>query len=83
MASGLHQELAGEIVTQEGVVMMVGAPDTGKSTLSKMVLKEALAQGKTVAYIDGDLAQSIVGPPTCIGLRMLGSEADLCCCVSA
>ncbi|HDH03296.1 MAG TPA: hypothetical protein ENH15_03525 [Actinobacteria bacterium] len=33
--------------------------------------------GLSVAYVDADIAQTTVGPPTCVGLRRLSSEADL------
>ena len=77
MTAGIPLELAEELVSDGGIVMMVGAPDTGKSTVSKMMIQTALAQGRTVAYVDGDLAQTTVGPPACIGLRWLRSSEDL------
>jgi len=59
------------------VVMLVGASDTGKSTYAKAVASAALAGGRTVAYVDADVAVDTVAPPACTGLRLLGSEADL------
>ena len=57
--------------------MMIGAPDTGKTTMSMTLITEALAKGRTVAYVDGDLGQTTVGPPTCVGLKWLRSPDEL------
>ena len=57
--------------------MMIGAPDTGKSTTSIQIIEKAVALGKTVAYVDADLGQTTVGPPTCIGLRWVRDAPDL------
>ena len=66
-----------EAIDRGGVVMLIGAPDTGKSTLSRMILQAGVAAGKTVAYVDGDLGQTTVGPPTCIGLKWVRSNDDI------
>ena len=63
--------------------MMIGAPDTGKTTFSRMVIGSALALGRTVAYVDSDLAHPTVGPPTCVGLKWLRSTDDLATMASA
>ena len=76
MADTPHEDLAETLAETGGVVMMIGAPDTGKSTMSKLLIRAALAKGKTVAYVDGDLGQTTVGPPVCIGLRIIRSAAD-------
>lgn len=75
--SDTFQALIERIVDAGGVVMLMGAPDTGKSTLARQILNAALGQGLTVGYVDSDIAQTTVGPPTCIGLRVLRSPADL------
>lgn len=64
-------------IQRGGVVMLIGAPDTGKSTLARMILEASAAAGQTVAYVDGDLGQTTVGPPTCVGLKWIRSRDDL------
>jgi len=75
--AGEHHETAEALANAGGVVMMVGAPDTGKTTMSRLIIDHALRSNKTIAYVDGDLGQTTVGPPTCIGLKWLRSEEDL------
>lgn len=58
-------------------VMLIGTVDTGKSTLARSIASAALARGRTVAYVDADIGNSTVGPPTCVGMRILRTEDDL------
>ncbi len=77
MADPIHIDLAERLASVGGVVMMVGGPDTGKTTFSRVLAGAALKLGRSVAYIDSDLAITSVGPPTCIGLKWLHSDKDL------
>lgn len=52
------------------LVMLIGATDTGKTTLCSLIAGEALAAGRRVAVVDGDVGQSEIGPPGCISLGM-------------
>ena len=73
----LHAQLSQEVAVTVGVVMLVGSPDTGKTTLAHQIMADAVAAGRTVAYVDADVGQSTVGPPTCVGLRWINSAEDL------
>jgi polynucleotide 5'-hydroxyl-kinase GRC3/NOL9 len=64
-------------VEQGGVIMLIGAPDTGKTTLARQLLAAGVAAGRTSAYIDADVGQTMVGPPACVGLRWVRSSDDL------
>lgn len=57
--------------------MLIGGPDTGKSTLAKMMMQAGVQAGMTVAYVDGDLAQTTVGPPACVGLKWVRTLDDI------
>jgi len=50
--------------------MVLGAPDTGKSTLSRYLIYRAMAVGQQVAFVDLDLGQSHLGPPASLGLGL-------------
>ncbi|NIO03703.1 MAG: hypothetical protein GTN74_03560 [Proteobacteria bacterium] len=58
------ERLESEIQKAKGTVMVIGAPDTGKTTLTRFLVRELCNCGEAVAYIDGDIGQSILGPPT-------------------
>lgn len=73
----LHLELARGLAAAGGVVMLVGAPDTGKTTLAHQIMAQGIRAGRTIAYVDADVGQSTVGPPTCVGLRWVHDEGDL------
>ncbi|RLB05304.1 MAG: hypothetical protein DRG50_07435 [Deltaproteobacteria bacterium] len=57
-----------EIATSPGTVLLLGAPDTGKSTLAHFLVYKSTEGGFRTSYIDGDLGQSILGPPTTLGM---------------
>lgn len=64
------KRLVPKIQAMRGTVMILGAPDTGKTTLTRFLLRELSARGEGVAYIDGDIGQSILGPPTTQGMAV-------------
>lgn len=56
----------------EGVVLVVGGNDTGKSTLVRL-LAENLVSSRRIALIDGDIGQTTAGPPTTQTLMIPGN----------
>lgn len=73
----IHDALVDDLVRERGVVMIIGAPDTGKTALARKLLAEALLAGRNVALVDGDVGQTSVGPPACVGLKWVRSQDDL------
>ncbi|MBM4273574.1 MAG: hypothetical protein FJ134_03805 [Deltaproteobacteria bacterium] len=61
---------AREFLTSGGPVMVLGAPDTGKSTLSRYLLYRAFTAGLPAALVDLDLGQSHLGPPAALGMGL-------------
>mgnify|MGYP001772673642 CR=1 FL=1 len=61
------RELA-EAALDAGRVMVIGATDTGKSSLILYIANRALAAGRRPAIVDADVGQTDVGPPGTIGL---------------
>jgi polynucleotide 5'-hydroxyl-kinase GRC3/NOL9 len=66
--------LLSEVQRHPGRVIVCGAPDSGKSTFCWW-LAEALSAAGRVAVVDADVGQSRIGPPACVGWRMLGASA--------
>ncbi|VAW07709.1 hypothetical protein MNBD_ACTINO02-3274 [hydrothermal vent metagenome] len=65
------------MVGETGVVMLIGPRDTGKTTLGRLLIADALDAGLRCALVDADTARSSVGPPACVGLRFVSSSEDL------
>ena len=72
-----HEALVKKAVAEHSVVALVGGLDSGKTTLSRQMMREALGAGRIPAYLDADLGQKSVGPPTTVGLKLIRSEEDL------
>ena len=71
-----HDALAREVADAK-VTMLIGGVDTGKTTLALAAARLAVSAGKTVALVDADIGNSTVGPPACIGLKVIRSADDL------
>ena len=72
-----HDRVVEDAVRAKRTVMLVGGLDVGKTTLARRLLAAALAGGRTGAYLDTDLGQKTVGPPTAVTLKLVRSDADL------
>ncbi len=57
-----------------GTLFLVGATDSGKSTLAALLASEAHAAGRKTAVVDADIGQSSIGPPACIGMAGVHSN---------
>ncbi len=62
-------------------LFLIGATDSGKSTLAAVLANESHAAGRKVAVVDADMGQSSIGPPACVGMalveRQIGSLEEL------
>jgi polynucleotide 5'-hydroxyl-kinase GRC3/NOL9 len=61
---------------EKGIVLLLGATDTGKSTLAKFLILNLCQQGLKVVLVDSDIGQSTLGPPATIGLSVFKSDPD-------
>lgn len=59
-----------------GTVMVIGAPDTGKSTFARYLYQRLRRQSRRVAFLDGDPGQSALGPPATITLALGKGDND-------
>jgi polynucleotide 5'-hydroxyl-kinase GRC3/NOL9 len=64
------EDAARRFLEQGGPVMVLGAPDTGKSTLCRYLVYKTFAGGRPAALVDLDLGQSHLGPPGALGLEL-------------
>jgi polynucleotide 5'-hydroxyl-kinase GRC3/NOL9 len=61
---------------EKGISILLGATDTGKSTLANFLTFNLCQQGLKVALVDADIGQSFLGPPATIGFSVFKSDPD-------
>lgn len=71
-----YESLRERVRDLSSVVMVIGDSETGKTTLARMLLRDAVEHGRSVAYVDGDVAAATVGPIACVGLKIVSSLED-------
>jgi polynucleotide 5'-hydroxyl-kinase GRC3/NOL9 len=67
---------AARIFRQAGIVLVIGVPGSGKSTLSRYLVHCLTHGHRTVALIDCDVGQTHLGPPTTIGMSLYRKPPD-------
>lgn len=72
-----HEALVERAVQSKHTVALIGGLDSGKSTLSRMLLRAAVEAGRPCAYLDADVGQKTIGPPATVTLKMVRTPADL------
>jgi len=72
-----YMAVVDRVASTARVAMLVGGLDSGKSTLGRAIAGAGLEAGRAVAYLDADLGQKVVGPPTVVSLRQLRAPEDL------
>lgn len=71
------ERAAESILTRPGVVVLLGASDSGKTTLGRILTEIWTTAGRTVGLVDGDIGQSSIGPPATIGLAIISPNHPL------
>jgi polynucleotide 5'-hydroxyl-kinase GRC3/NOL9 len=61
---------------EKGIAIILGATDTGKSTLAKFLIFNLCKRGLKVALVDADIGQSFLGPPSTISLSTFKSDPE-------
>jgi polynucleotide 5'-hydroxyl-kinase GRC3/NOL9 len=61
---------------EKGIAIILGATDTGKSTLAKFLIFNLCKRGLMVGLVDADIGQSFLGPPTTIDFAVFKSDPN-------
>jgi polynucleotide 5'-hydroxyl-kinase GRC3/NOL9 len=56
--------------------MIIGAPDTGKSTLARYLFLKTVHHGLVAAFLDADVGQSTLGLPTTLNVTLAAERGD-------
>lgn len=75
-ADTIAQRLLDSGSVGSGVCLVLGASDTGKTTLAASLAKRA-ASSQPATIVDADIGQSHIGPPTTVGWANADSRKDL------
>jgi len=66
-----------DVLQQErGSAILLGATDTGKSTLVQFLIFHLCRRGLKVGLVDSDIGQSLLGPPATIGISLFKSDPN-------
>lgn len=76
MADSPHDALARDLASCD-TVMLMGGMDTGKTTMARRIARHAAEKGRVVGLVDADVDNSSIGPPTCVGLKLIRQGADV------
>jgi polynucleotide 5'-hydroxyl-kinase GRC3/NOL9 len=77
VAETAWEELVRELCAKKGTAVLLGAVDTGKSTLARHLLRECATAGHTVALVDADIGQSSLGLPGTISMQTFRSPTEV------
>ncbi|MDE0084927.1 MAG: Clp1/GlmU family protein [Candidatus Poribacteria bacterium] len=70
------KRLASRIVMPNQRVLVLGPSDAGKSTFCRYLTDYACKASLKVAFVDADVGQSQIGPPTTIGMKLFAPPPD-------
>jgi len=76
MSTPEWNSIISEIVSAPGVVMVVGAVDTGKTRFCYELCMAGLEAGVPTAIIDADVGQSEVGAPGTVGMALVEKPVE-------
>jgi polynucleotide 5'-hydroxyl-kinase GRC3/NOL9 len=65
-----HEAAYERLLSNPGIVFLLGGIDTGKTTFGLELAARATAAGIPAGIVDADIGQSTVGPPTTVGLKL-------------
>ena len=68
------ENLARKVVQSQQIVLVIGATDVGKSTFCRFLIERGVTSGLRVGFVDADVGQSQIGPPTTIGLKVFAPD---------
>lgn len=68
---------AEEIAGRKGPVMVIGAPDSGKTTFLRYLARHLCSCSMHVAWIEGDPGQPFIGPPAVLSLAFFSAQGDI------
>lgn len=72
-----HSDAVAALAARPGRVFVVGGVDSGKTTFARRLARAGVEAGHVAAIVDADLAQSTIGPPGTVGLKVIHEASGL------
>ncbi len=66
-----------ELLKHKGTAIIIGATDTGKSTLARYLVRRFISKNIVVSLVDSDVGQSSLGLPGTVSMKVFHSKKDL------
>lgn len=71
------KELVKELIKHKGTALLLGATDSGKSTLARYLIRELVSKDIKVSLVDSDIGQSSLGLPGTISMKTFSSPEEI------
>lgn len=65
------------LLARPGIAVVLGASDSGKTTLCRILAEHWRIAGRTVGLVDADIGQSSIGPPATAALAIISPSCPL------
>jgi polynucleotide 5'-hydroxyl-kinase GRC3/NOL9 len=66
-----------ELIKNKGTALLLGATDSGKSTLARYLIEKFLSKGIRISLVDSDIGQSTLGMPGTISIKTFKTQLDI------
>ncbi len=71
------EHLAQKVIQPQQIILVIGATDVGKSTFCRFLIERGVTSELKVGFVDADVGQSQIGPPTTIGLKVFAPNGPM------
>lgn len=71
------KEFVKELIKHKGTALLLGATDSGKSTLARYLIRELVSKDIKVSLVDSDIGQSSLGLPGTISMKTFSSPEEI------
>ncbi len=71
------ERLIEDLIKHKGAAILLGATDSGKSTLARFLIKRLLSENIKVSLVDSDVGQSSLGLPGTISMKTFHTQRDI------
>ncbi|MDH5202676.1 MAG: Clp1/GlmU family protein [Nitrospirota bacterium] len=71
------ERLIEELVADKGTAILIGATDSGKSTLTRYLIEKLVSRDSVTSFVDSDIGQSSLGIPGTISMKIFGKAEDI------